>query len=221
MPPNNLNSMRIQPRDRLGLGRRAGFTLMEIMVGMGVLGMLLFTMYRLVGTQLMALQNTRDSQLESVAMDGLVRYVQGVLNNLPLHQTDVLRGFPHVFGMAPADELQWTARPGLALLTSAAPDEDYALTLTIQPKTATSRLQDLGIRRRLLTEPDSAYDWIPILADVFALEFRYFQPSLGAWVERWDDANARPTLVRMKIWRRASDEPFEIVLPVPSARVRQ
>lgn len=219
MPPNNLNSMRIQPRDRFGFGSRAGFTLMEIMVGMGVLGMLLFTMYRLVGTQLMALQNTRDSQLESVAMDGLVRYVQGVLNNLPLRQTDVLRGIPHVFGMAPADELQWTARPGLALLTSAAPEEDYALTLTLQPKTATSRLQDLGIRRRLLTEPDSAYDWIPILANVFALEFRYFQPSLGAWVERWDDANARPTLVRMKIWRRASDEPFEIVLPVPSARV--
>jgi prepilin-type N-terminal cleavage/methylation domain-containing protein len=212
--------MRIRPQDRGSFPSSAGFTLMEIMVGVGVLGMLLFTMYRLVGTQLMALQNTRDSQLEAVAMDGLVRYVQGVLNNLPLRQNDVLRGIPHVFGMAPADELQWTARPGLSLLTSAAPDDDYALTLTIQPKAATSRSQDLGIRRRLLTEPDTAYEWIPLLADVFALEFRYFQPSLGAWVERWDDANARPTLVRMKVWRRASDEPFEVVLPVPSARIQ-
>jgi len=212
--------MLILPQVRQRRLRCAGFTLMEIMVGVGVLGMLLVTMYRLVGTQLMALQISRDSQLESVAMDGLVRYVQGVLNNLPLRQNDVLRGIPHVFGMAPADELQWTARPGLSLLTSAAPEDDYALTLTIQPKASTSRLQDLGIRRRLLTEPDSTYEWIPILADVFALEFRYFQPSLGAWVERWDDANARPTLVRMKLWRRAVDEPFEVVLPVPSARIQ-
>lgn len=193
---------------------------MEIMVGVGVLGMLLVTMYRLVGTQLMALQNSRDSQLESVAMDGLVRYVQGVLNQLPLRQNDVMRGYPHVFGLAPADELQWTARPGLALLTSAASEDDYALTLTIQPKASSSRMQDLGIRRRLLTEPDSSYEWIPLLADVFALEFRYWHPSLGAWVDRWDDANSRPTLVRMKVWRRASDEPFEVNLPVPSARVR-
>jgi len=212
--------MRTRPQVSPRPQRSAGFTLMEIMVGVGVLGMLLVTMYRLVGTQLMALQISRDSQLESVAMDGLVRYVQGVLNNLPLRQNDVLRGVPHVFGMAPADELQWTARPGLSLLTSAAQEDDYAMTLTIQPKASTSRMQDLGIRRRLLTEPDSAYEWIPILADVFALEFRYFQPSLGAWVERWDDANARPTLVRMKVWRRSADEPFEVVLPVPSARIQ-
>ena len=217
---NSLNSMPIRPQVRFKRDRTAGFTLMEIMVGVGVLGMLLLTMYRLVGTQLMALQNSRDSQLESVAMDGLVRYVQGALNRLPLRQNDVFRGIPHVFGMAPADEMQWTARPGLALLTSAASDEDYAITLTIQPKASNSRLQDLGIRRRLLTELDSAYEWIPLLADVFALEFRYFQPSLGAWVERWDDPNARPTLVRMKVWRRASDEPFEVVLPVPSARIQ-
>lgn len=190
------------------------------MVGVGVLGMLLMTMYQLVGTQLLALQVSRDSQLESVVMEGLVRYVQGVLNNLPLRQNDVLRGIPHVYGMASADELQWVARPGVALLTSAAPEDDYALTLTLQPKASTSRLQDLGIRRRLMSEPDSSYEWIPILADVAALEFRYFQPSLGAWMERWEDPNSRPTLVRMKVWRKATDEPFEVVLPVPSARVQ-
>jgi len=212
--------MRIPPQVSSRVQRCAGFTLMEIMVGVGVLGMLLVTMYRLVGTQLMALQISRDSQLESVAMDGLVRYVQGVLNSLQPKQTNVLEGVPHVFGMAPADELRWTARPGLSLLTSAAPEDDYKVTLTVQPRTSTSRMQDLVIRRRLWTAPDSDYDPIPILADVFALEFRYFHPSLGAWVEKWDDPNALPTLVRMKVWRRAADEPFEVVLPVPSARIK-
>jgi prepilin-type N-terminal cleavage/methylation domain-containing protein len=61
-----------------------GFTLLEIMVGVGVLGMLLISMYQLVGTQLLALQSTREAQLESATMQGLVRYVQGVLAGLPL-----------------------------------------------------------------------------------------------------------------------------------------
>jgi len=200
---------------------RDGFTLLEIMVGVGVLGMLLVTMYQLVGTQLMALKNSRDSQLESVAMEGLVRYVQGILANLPLKTNDVIKGINHVYGMAPADELQWISRPGMALLTSAAPDDEYALTLTLQPTTATSKQQDIGIRRRLSSEPDNAYEWIPLLSNVAALEFRYFQPSLGAWMERWEDSTTRPSLVRMKVWRNASEDAFEVVIPVPSARIPQ
>ena len=213
--------MRIPRQVNIQSDSQEGFTLLEIMVGVGVLGMLLVTMYQLVGTQLMALKNSRDSQLESVAMDGLVRYVQGVLANLPLKTNDVIKGINHVYGMAPADELQWISRPGMALLTSAAPDDEYALTLTIQPTTATSKQQDIGIRRRLSSELDNAYEWIPLLSNVAALEFRYFQPSLGAWMERWEDSTTRPSLVRMKVWRNASEDAFEVVIPVPSARIPQ
>jgi prepilin-type N-terminal cleavage/methylation domain-containing protein len=203
-----------------GTRRPAGFTLLEIMVGVGVLGMLLISMYQLVGTQLQALQNTRETQIESVAMQGLVRYVQGILAGLPLRQNDVLRGVHHVYGMIPADELQWIARPGMGVLTSAASEDDYAVTLTIQPRTSTSRRQDLGIRRRLVTDPDSAYEWITLLPDVVALEFAFFHPSLGLWQEKWEDTNTRPALVRMKVWRREGEEPFETVLPVPSSRIQ-
>lgn len=200
--------------------RRAGFTLLEIMVGVGVMGMLLISMYRLVGTQLMALQTARESQTEAVSMQGLVRFVQGILAELPLRRNDCLRGIHHVYGLIPADELQWIARPGMGILTAAAPEDDYAMTLTIQPRAATSRVQDLGVRRRLVTELDTAYEWIPLLPEVVALEFAYFHPTLGLWQERWDDANSRPSLVRMKVWRRSGDEPFEVVLPVPSYRIQ-
>lgn len=212
--------MRTRQHSNVAGSGRAGFTLLEVMVGVGVLGLLLVTMFRLVGTQLQALQVSRESQLESAFSDGLVRYVQAVLVAVPAKQVDALRGVPHLVGMAPADELQWLSRPGMALLTSAAPEDDYALTLTLQPSTATSRKQDLGIRRRLLSEPDNQYEWIPLMQDVAALEFRYFHPALAVWVDRWDDSNTRPALVRMKLWRRAEDQPFEIVLPVPSSRVQ-
>jgi prepilin-type N-terminal cleavage/methylation domain-containing protein len=218
--------MRIRPEASRGayslvlLKRKpAGFTLLEIMVGVGVLGMLLISMYQLVGTQLMALQSTREAQLESVAMQGLVRYVQGVLAGLPLGQNSVLRGVHHVYGMVPADELQWVARPGMGVLTSAAAEDDYVVTLTIQPRTSTSRRQDLGIRRRLVTEPDSSYEWITLLPDVVALEFSYLTPKVELWVENWDTSTL-PALVRMKVWRREGEDPFEIVLPVPAARIQ-
>jgi hypothetical protein len=197
-----------------------GFTILEIMVGVGVVGLVLITMYRLVASQLQALQVSREAQAQSAAMDGLAGYLQSVLAGLPVRQADCLRGIPHVFGLAPADEIQWLGRPGLSLLTSAAPEADYAVTLTIQPSTTNSRQQELGIRRRLVTEVDSAYEWIRLLPDIAALEFRYFHPSIGAWLERWDDANSRPALVRMKVWRRANEEPYEVVLPVPSHKIQ-
>ena len=197
-----------------------GFTILEIMVGVGVVGLVLITMYRLVASQLQALQVSREAQAQSAAMDGLASYLQGVLAGLPVRQADCLRGIPHVFGLAPADEIQWLGRPGLSLLTSAAPEADYAVTLTLMNSTTNSRQRELGIRRRLVTEPDSAYEWIRLLPDIAALEFRYFHPSIGAWLERWDDANSRPALVRMKVWRRANEEPYEVVLPVPSHRIQ-
>jgi type II secretory pathway pseudopilin PulG len=200
-----------------------GFTILEIMVGVGVVGLVLITMYRLVASQLQALQISREAQAQSAAMDGLASYLQGVLAGLPVRQADCLRGIPHVFGLAPADEIQWMGRPGLSLLTSAAPEADYAVTLTIQPSTTNSRQQELGIRRRLVTEVDSAYEWIRLLPDIAALEFRYFHPLIGpegGWLERWEDANSRPALVRMKVWRRANEEPYEVVLPVPSHKIQ-
>ncbi len=199
---------------------RCGFTILEIMVGVGVVGLVLITMYKLVAAQLQALQVSKEAQTQASVMDGLAKYLQGVLAGLPVRQPDCLRGIPHVFGLAPADEIQWLGRPGLSILTAAAPESDYAVTLTLQPSTTTSRQQDLGIRRRLTTEVDSAYEWVTLLPDIAALEFRYFHPSIGAWLERWDDANSRPALVRMKVWRRANQEPYEVVLPVPSHKIQ-
>jgi len=198
----------------------AGFNLLEVMVGVGVLAMLVFSIYRLVGTQLMALQVSRASQVEGAVHDGLVRYLQKVFQSIPPKQSNVMVGIPHLVGAAPADELQWLARSGPSLLTSAVTDDDYWLTLTVQSASAPARGQELGIRRRILSEPDNQYEWIPLIPDVAALEFRYFHPALAVWVDRWEDANARPSLVRMKLWRRASDQPYEVVFSVPSTKVQ-
>jgi prepilin-type N-terminal cleavage/methylation domain-containing protein len=197
-----------------------GFTLLEVMVAVGVIGLIVVSMYRLVESQLTALRVSRESQIRASQMEGLTAYVRSVLAALPLRQNEVLRGISHQFGMAPADEMQWIARPGLSLLSAAAPEEDFMVTLTVQPAAGNSRQQDLGIRRRQLSQPETTYEWIVLLPNVVGLQFAYFHPALGTWLERWEDGTARPALVRMRVWRELGQEPFEVVLPVPSYRIQ-
>lgn len=201
-------------------GTRGGFTLLEIMVGVAVVGLILISMYRVVEAQITALQVSRESQLRMLQLEGLTAYVRTVLAGLPLRQNESFRGISHQFGMSPADEMQWIARPGISLLSSAAPEEDFALTLTVQPSQASARQQELGIRRRQLTQPESSYEWIVLLPSVAGLQFMYFHPALGTWLERWEDGTARPALVRMRVWLVAGEEPYEVVLPVPSHRIQ-
>jgi hypothetical protein len=190
------------------------------MVGVSVIGLIVIAMYRLVEAQLTALQVSRETQIRSLQLEGLTAYVRSVLASLPLRQNEAFRGLSHQFGMAPADEMQWLARPGQSLLTSAAPEEDFVLTLTVQPSQASARQQDLGVRRRQLSQPESSYEWLVLLPNVAGLQFMYFHPALGTWLERWEDGTARPALVRMRVWRDAAQEPYEVVLPVPSHRIQ-
>ncbi len=202
------------------LAKRRGFTILEIMVGVGGVGLVLIPMYRLVSAQLQALQVSRDAQAQTAAMDGLAKYLQSILAGLPARQPDCLQGIPrNPLGLGPADEITWLGRPGLSILTSAAAESDYSVTLTLQPTTATSRQQDLVIRRRLTTEVDSAYELITLLPDIAALEFRYYYPQLSTWLDRVQPGD-KPALVRMKVWRRSNEEPYEVVLSVPSYRIQ-
>ena len=59
-----------------------------------------------------------------------------------------------------------------------------------------------------------------LIPDVAALEIRYFDARLNAWIERWNDQNTRPSLIRVRIWRKADDVPTETVLRLPAANVQ-
>jgi len=53
------------------------------------------------------------------------------------------------------------------------------------------------------------------------VEIRYFNPASNAWVDAWTDPLHRPSLVRVRLWRHAEDEPLEAVLSVPASRISQ
>ena len=60
----------------------------------------------------------------------------------------------------------------------------------------TSRELELGIRRRRIDALEKDYAWLPLMKDVSALEIRYFDPRVNAWIERWPASEDKPLLVQ-------------------------
>ena len=65
------------------------------------------------------------------------------------------------------------------------------------------------------------YNWVSLIRPFTEFEVRYFDPRLNAWLDRWTDQNARPTLVRVRLRKNAEDPFTEAILPVPSAQMQQ
>lgn len=198
----------------------SGFTLLEVMIAVAVTVMLTFSLFQFISANLNALKFSAENAEERDAMLGLVDLVQGQLNELPTAGQALLTGQAHKFKGLASDEMQWRTKAGLGVLTTAAADE-YQVTLMLQPPEKTSASLDLGLRRKLVAGTDKDEQWMRLITNFAALEIRYFDPRINNWLERWNDQNVRPSLVRLRLWRRADEQPYEAILGVPAALVQQ
>ena len=212
-----------------------GFTLLEVMIATVIIAMLTFTLLRFVTANLNAMKYTSELQDERAAVQAVVRFLQAQLADLPRggNGNAALLGNPLKLHDLACDELIWRTHAGPGVLTTAAPGE-FRVTMTVQPVESTSRELELGLRREPITAEArtdvdffargsgaNKYNWVTLIRPFSAFEVRYFDPRLNAWLDRWTDQNARPTLVRVKLWKNADDAPVEAILPVPSAQMQQ
>jgi hypothetical protein len=115
------------------------------------------------------------------------------------------------------------------LLTNAAAGE-YRVTLVVQPVSDRSTETELGLRRQPIEMNGATgsglnrgggeaakYNWLPLIRPMAALEVRYFDSAQKLWVDAWTDPGRRPSLVRLRLWKRAEEPPVEAVIPVPSS----
>jgi prepilin-type N-terminal cleavage/methylation domain-containing protein len=199
---------------------KSAFTLLEVVIAVAIVSLLTISIYRFVVANLTALRISTEMSTERQSMVGLVNLIDAQLSDLPVQGQALLLGQPHKFHDLESDEMQWLCRAGQGLLTTAALGE-YRVTLELKPVEKTSAELELGLRRRPVEGTEKDDTWISLMRPVVALEIRYFHPQLNAWVERWNDQNRRPSLVRISITRNLEEPPYEAVLTLPTANLQQ
>ena len=198
--------------------RKRGFTLLEIMLAVAILSLIAVSIYRFVTTTIAAVRISSEQVRETSLMEAFMHYLREQMEALPAMRQGALTGESHRFGGVPSDELRWIASAGPGLLTRNA-DGEWYVTLTIQ-RVKGGKEYDLGFRRQDV-DARTETTWLPLLGGVTAFEVRYFDPRAQAWMEKWADVVVRPTLVRVKLWRTVSPDPYEVVFPLPITPIQQ
>lgn len=186
---------------------------------MAIISLVTVAIYRFVKANLTAISVSQAAETERLELTGLIDYLQTQLEDLPARQPGVLLGTPGKVKGMPADELQWLCRAGQGVLTTSGPSQ-YRVTLALQPVTKTSGELEIGLRRQATNIDERNYNWLTLLRPAAGLEVRYYDERLNAWIERWNDVNLLPRLVRIRVWRTADGPPIEAVVPLPAARTQ-
>ena len=193
---------------------RAGFTLLEIVLAVAILGMMSLAIYRFVQTNITALRVSSDVNREDAQYAGFANLVQAEWQSLPSGRGALL-GEPLKLNDRSRDEITWTSSAGPGLLTRYAAGE-YEVSMRLRPVTKASDRMELGFVRKAKadaaigeTEKES---WIPLLPDVQTLEIRYFDPRLNTWIDKWTDTVTLPRLVKIDIGRSRNPIAWEAII---------
>ena len=193
-------------------GRDHGFTLLEIMLAVAILGMMAIAIFRFVQTNLIAVRFSAETAAADAQYDGLRDLLTTQWQSLSPTRAKMV-GEPFKLNDRERDEIKWSCGAGPGLLTRYAPGE-FTAVLRLQPND--DRL-DLGILRKPEDESDVGEKnetWVPLIKNVGSLEISYFDPNANDWLPRWPGGNRLPSLVKVSVGRPDATEPWEAVIPL-------
>lgn len=192
-----------------------GFTLLEIMLAVAILGMMAVAIFRFVQTNLTALRFSSDTAAVDAQYEGLRDLLTSEWQNLsPLRAK--MTGEPFKLNDRERDEIRWNCSAGPGLLTRYAPGE-FTVVLRLQPPSDKSDQLDLGFLRKSKDDSDKiegSETWVPLIKNVASLEIGYFDPNANTWLPRWPGGNRMPSLVKVSIGRPDAADPWEAVIPL-------
>ena len=193
-------------------GGYRGFTLLEIMLAVAILGMMAIAIFRFVQTNLTALRFSSETAAADAQYDGLRDLLTTQWQSLsPLRAKMV--GEPFKLNDRERDEIKWNCGAGPGLVTRYAPG---GFTAVLRLQANDDRL-DLGILRKPEEDSDVAEKnetWVPLIKNVGSLQISYFDPNANDWLPRWPGGNRLPSLVKVSVGRPDATEPWEAVIPL-------
>ncbi len=193
--------------------RRGAFTLLEIMMAVGILAMMALAIYRFVQTNIIALRVSSETTAADAQYSGFVNLITSEWQTLPTGKAALL-GEALKLNDRSRDELTWRTSAGPGLLTRYAPGE-FSVTLKLKPMSKPSDQMEIGFARQVANDTniaDGNESWIPLLTNVESLKINYFDPRLNTWVDKWSDTITLPRLVKLTIGRPNETVPWEAII---------
>ncbi|HXP34341.1 MAG TPA: prepilin-type N-terminal cleavage/methylation domain-containing protein [Chthoniobacterales bacterium] len=197
------------------VNRRRGFTLLEIIMAVAILATMALAIYRFVQSNLIAIRLSSEANAADARYDGLREVLAAQWQSLPSGKGALL-GDAFKLNDRERDEIRWICSAGPGLMTRYAAG-DFVVALRLQSEKKDSDRLDLGFLRK--PKDDSALtnaneSWIPLIENVRSLQVRYFDARLNVWVERWNDTQALPRLVKVIVGRPDAVAPWEAIIPL-------
>jgi len=195
--------------------RIAGFTLLEIMLAVGILGIMSLAIFRFVQANMTALRLSSDTAARDSEYDGLRDLLTAQWQSLD-PQRGRLTGEPLKVNDRERDVVGWFSSAGPGLLTRYAPGE-YKVIMRLQPENEKSDRLDLGLMRKPKDDTAEQHEhetWVPLIKNVSSLQISYFNPNLNTWIDRWSNATQTPWLVKVTVGRTDSPVPWEAIIPL-------
>ena len=195
--------------------RIGGFTLLEIMLAVGILGLMSLAIFRFVQANMTALRLSSETAARDTQYDGLRDLLTADWQSLSPTRSRMY-GEPFKLNDRERDWIRWSCSAGPGLLTRYAPG-DFTVTLAVRPESEKSSRLDLGFLRK--PKDDSSVGgthetWVPLIKNVSSLQISYFSPNLNSWIDRWSNSNQLPWLVKLTVGRTDSPVPWEVIIPL-------
>jgi len=193
---------------------RGAFTLLEIMLAVGILGMMSLAIFRFVQSNMTALQLSTDTAATEAQYEGLRDLLTVEWQSLSPFRA-AMTGEPFKLNDRQRDELKWSCGAGPGLLTRYAPG-DFVVRLRLQPEKENGDRLDLGLLRKPKEDSDIGEGhetWVPLVKNVASLEIRYFSAQANTWVDRWPGGQL-PGLIKITLGRADAAVPWEAIIPL-------
>ena len=192
-----------------------GFTLLEIMLAVAILGMMSMAIFRFVQSNMAALQFSSATAAHDAQYDGLRDLLTSEWQSLNPMRAKML-GEPFKLNDRERDEIKWNSGAGPGLLTRYAPGE-FTVVLRLQPGSEKNDKLDLGLLRQPQDDSDAVEghdSWVPLIKNVTSLEITYFDPNANTWLPRWSGGTRLPSLVKISVGRPDAADAWEAVIPL-------
>ncbi len=203
--------------NRVGGGKQSAFTLIEVVLGVTILGLLAGVLFTLVESTIGAAAQLSIKQGQTQELNGLIEICRENFATLDgrAQFTATVKPAP---GGGYVQELRIENGP-LAFAWQGTGTETGITTVSPRPQ-ANGLLAFC-----LLHEPDaySSEDekkpvpkpkWFVLVRDLKKLEWRFFDPRSATWRKEWQEGGVRPSIVELVIQSPASPDETRVVFPM-------